>query len=522
MSVSKTLLNIRKVLEEDLWLFAKAINPLYQYAEIHERLLRWLQEDDEDVRRKLSLLPRGHLKSHCVAVWTTWEITRHPWTSIVYLSAGEDLAKAQIFAIKGMMTSKWYTKFWPEMLNKEEGRRELWNAFGFNVDHDLRKEYSTRDQTLLVRTVKSNAIGLHCDHVVFDDVVVPSFAYSETGRKELQRSISQYSSILNPGGTIKAVGTRYHPKDAYASWIEAEERIWCPDKKDFIGERKVWDVMEEKVEDAGDGTGTFLWPRTISPSNGQAYGFDVQELERIKAGYRSNNETSQFWAQYYNEPNSAADMRVDPNCFQYYNRKHITVSGGYVKYKGANLNVFAAMDVAWSDGRTSDSTAIAVIGLDSEGFVYILDLDEFKTSIFSEYYDRIQTLQDQWGFRKIRIETNAGGKFVAQEVERMIRQNGGNLVVEGRATTKHDGKKQERHAAIAEARYHNKTIWHYKGGYTSVLEEQVIQERPPHDDILDALCAAIEISKPPAKRRETVTNETKIIYNTKFGGRRGR
>jgi len=30
-------------------------------------------------------------------------------------------------------------------------------------------------------------------------------------------------------------------------------------------------------------------------------------------------------------------------------------------------------------------------------------------------------------------------------------------------------------------------MWHYKAGLIMELEEQLIQERPPHDDLKDAL-----------------------------------
>lgn len=520
--MKKSKQDIRDSAEADLYTFAHLINPTYQYGEIHEHVFKWIQ-DDEEARRKLLLLPRGHLKSHCIAVWCAWEITKNPWTTIVYVSAGEDLAKDQVYSIKNMMTSDIYRTFWPEMINEREGDREHWSAFSFNIDHPERRKRMIRDHTMIVRTVKSNAIGLHADHVVFDDVVVPAFAYSEIGRREVSRSLAQYTSILNPGGSLKSVGTRYHAKDAYDGMLKETHRIWDPALKEFVREEKLWDVMEEKTEDVGDGTGEFIWPRTVSPTDGRSYGFDVQVLETIKADYRSRGQMTQFWAQYYNDPNNVEDQRIGKDMFQYYERKHLNVVGNKVYYKARQLNVFAAMDIATTNTETADYTAIAVIGVDVEGFIYVLDMDQFKTTAFQEYYERILSLQLQWGFRKIQIETNAGGGYVKQEVDNIIRKNGGSLTVIGRATTSHDGKKHERHAAILEPRYYNHTILHYKGGYTSLLEEQIMLERPPNDDLEDALCAAVEISKPPGSRASGMhTPKSNVIYNTRFGGRMGR
>ena len=41
---------------------------------------------------KLIMLPRAHLKSHMVATWCAWIVTRHPEVTILYLSATADLA----------------------------------------------------------------------------------------------------------------------------------------------------------------------------------------------------------------------------------------------------------------------------------------------------------------------------------------------------------------------------------------------------------------------------------------------
>src|SRR5690606_38595621 len=115
--------------------------------------------------------------------------------------------------------------------------------------HPARKAAGVRDCSVLIKTVGSTAIGLHCSHLVYDDVVVPKYAYSESGRLEVQRSVSQFASILNPNGIVKAVGTRYHPQDAYQSMIESTVALYNRETGQFEGEEKQWDVKEYVVED---------------------------------------------------------------------------------------------------------------------------------------------------------------------------------------------------------------------------------------------------------------------------------
>lgn len=514
------LKELREDYENDLFSFAKYINPHYQYGELHEKVFRWLSKPDA-CDHQLLLLPRGHLKSHCIAVWCVWIITKKPWSTIVYLSAGEDLATAQVYAIKNMLLSDEYQALWPEMIRKEEAKRDKWSAWAINVDHPVRKERSIRDHTIIVKTIKSNAIGLHCSHLVLDDVVVPRYAYSDVGRREVQASVSQFASIKSPGAITKAVGTRYHPKDLYNLFSEAYKSIWNDESGEFEGKSPLWEIFEEKVENRGDMTGFFLWPRVQCPSTGEWYGFDQHILASIKAQYESTGQMEQFYAQYYNDPNDPDSHRVNRDCFRYYDKRNLTQEEGFWHMNGKRLSVFAAMDVAWTEKAKSDYTAIVVIGLDSDGFVFVLDLDRFKTSDFNIYYERVIALCHYWGFRKIRVETNAGGKFVKQEVERLIRANGQTLTIDGAYTTRNEGTKLERHASIAEHRYKQGTIYHFKGGLTPDLEEEVVLERPKHDDLLDALCASIEISKPPGSRNDNRDQgRDNVVLHPRFGGRR--
>lgn len=508
---------LKAYFEGNLWEFAQYINPHYVYGDIHKEVFNWFQNDE--IENQLLLMPRGHLKSHCVAVWAVWQITRDPTTTMVYLSAGEDLAKAQVYAIKNMLTSDQYRRLWPEMINLDEGRREKWSAFEINVDHPVRKSMGIRDSTIIVKTVRSNATGLHCSHLIFDDIVVPQNAYSEVGRKEVEQSVSQFSSIKNPTAITKAVGTRYHPADIYDTFKKMTYNQYNEETGDLIGEDlPVWDIKEFVLEDAGDGSGDYLWPRMKHPKTGKWEGFNRNIREKKKAEYIHKE---QFWAQYYNDPNSSDSQRVDRTRFQYFENKHLTYEQGRWYYKGQKLSIAAAMDVAWTDNERSDYTALAVVGKDIDGYVYILDLDQFKAkgSDFETYYRRVVALQDKWQFKKLRVESNAAGKIIADEIKDRVRKNNNFLAVEDKAKTKNDLAKELRHASVLEPLYLNDSVFHFRGGLIHEYEDQVVLERPPHDDLADAVCEAIEIVKQPKDRRDF---QRKIIpfrvASNRFGG----
>ncbi len=209
--------------------------------------------------------------------------------------------------------------------------------------------------------------------------------------------------------------------------------------------------------------------------------------------------------------------RLSYNDFTYYDRKFLREEKGTWYFKEQPLSIFAAMDVAWTTGESSDYTAIAVVGLDAEGFYYVLDLDRFKTQDYEEYYDKVRTLHDYWGFKKLRVETNSGGKLVANQLETYTRQEGRSLIIDTAYTSSNVGKKTERHGSVLEWRYKK------KGGLTPDLEDEIVMARPAHDDLEDALCAAVEIAKPPsarALRAQSLKRDNVVIASDRFGGRR--
>lgn len=518
------ILEARAALESVLKDFAVYVNPTYAYGEIHFEVFDWLQYGTSPYQ--LLLMPRDHLKSHCIAVWTAWQITREPWSSIVYLSAGEDLAKNQMYAIKNMLYSDEYKLLWPEMIAEAKSKRDKDTDYALNVDHPERKRRRIRDNTLIIKTVKSNAIGLHCSHLVLDDVVVPKFAYNANGRLEVQQSVAQFASIKSPDAITKAVGTRYHPEDLYQNFRDAKIPVLNADGE-MVTEAALWDIKEYQLESRGDGTGRYLWPRTYSTEIKTWFGFDINVRARKKAEYDSLGQEVQFLAQYYNKPNDPSLDRVSIDRFQYYDEKHLIEMDGKWYYKDRILNIYAGMDVAFTDlkssgGKRADFTAIVVLGLDYENNCFILALDRFKTDDFDVYYKHVTHLHNHWGFRKLKIESNAGGKVVAKGISKACREEGMFLVIDPSPSTRNDAAKYERHAAVVEPAYNSGRVWHRKGGLTPILEEEVRLLNPATDDLEDAFYLALIDAVAPTKQaqRKLTNQQTTLPPVSRFGGRR--
>jgi len=505
---------IREAAEADLATFIKLVAPGRVLGAVHEELLRWWTRD-EAKDHQLCLLPRDHGKSAMVAYRVAWELTKDPTLRVLYISATSGLAEKQLGFIKTIFESKIHRRYWPLHIKKEEGRRSRWTNKEIELDHPKRKEEQIRDPSIMVAGLTTNIAGLHFDIAVLDDVVVYDNAYTLEGRKRVETQYSFLASIEGTGSQEWVVGTRYHPKDLYNTMKEMLEPHFMPDGT-IDGEEPIYEIYERVVEDSGDGTGEFLWPRQQRP-DGKWFGFDARELARKKAKYL---DRTQFRAQYYNNPTDPDSRPIDYDKFQYYERSLLNQDNGHWFYNGRKLNLIASIDFAYSTRVRADFTALVVVGADADNNLYVLDITRFKTSDISEYFKHILASVNKWDYRKLRAETSVAQKAIVQSLKYdYIATHGLALAVDEVKPNRHQGSKEERMEAILIPRYSNLQVYHYKGGNCQLLEEELVTNNPQHDDIKDALATAIEGIVKPMQTFRRRNNSNVIEFSSRFGGR---
>lgn len=500
---------IRELAENDLWVFATLTNPMIVFGDIHKKLFYWWMElEERGVMNSGVLLPRDHLKSRCSAIYAAWKITRNPAATILYVSATSALAEKQLKSIKDVITSDVYRRYWPEMVNIEEGKREMWNNSEICVDHPTRKKERVRDSSVFAAGLTTNITGFHASDVFLDDIVVPNNAYTEEGRETVRKQYSQLASIETAGASEVVVGTRYHPLDIYQDLMDMTEEEF-DDDMEIIGHKHVYEFMVKTVEEDGE----FLWPKQARRTDGKMFGFDARELARKKAKYL---DVSQFYAQYYQETNHASENRLDFTNFQYYDPKHLRQYEGDWFFQDKKLNVYAAIDFAFSLSSKADYTAIVVIGIDEDGYIYLLDIDRFRANKVKQYFEHLMALYNHWEFRKLRAEVSVAQSVIVNDLKDLVIQSGARFSIDQSRPIK---DKEERIASILEHRYENGSVLHFKGGYVPMLEEELVKVRPAHDDIKDSLASAVEIAVKPVKRRlMRENNDNNVIYHPRFGG----
>ena len=296
------------------------------------------------------------------------------------------------------------------------------------------------------------------------------------------------------------------------------------DKGDITDMRNVYEKFERQVEDRGDGTGEFIWPRQ-QRQDGKWFGFDATILARKRAKYLNK---TQYRAQYYNDPSNPGGAGITQENFQYYDKGFLQLVNGHWHYKGERLSVFAAIDFAFSTTQKSDYTALVVIGMDSNGFIYVLDIDRFKTERIKDYFTAIQRGYVKWGYRKLRAETVAGQKTIVKELKNnYIRNAGLSLSVDEYNPPRSLGSKEERINSILRPKYEDMAVFHYRDGNCQLLEDELSVANPAHDDIKDALAAVIDIGVPPISRMghgrlpggaRSSNSASSITFHSRFGG----
>lgn len=527
---------IKRDCENDLFLYAKLMFPNRYFGDVHEDMFRFFQDSLERAMKTgegdnaAALIPRDHQKSFCIAVATSWAITKYPWFTVTYVSSNPTLAERQLTIIKNIFKSEIYRELWPEMLKFEWNPRVrehehrpqgTWTKTEIAVDHPERPK-SEKDPTIAATSAKSTNTGAHYKMCIFDDLVTNENYRSAAEREDIREVYQSYASIATTGSIKWMVGTRYGDNDLYADLKEKKYPVY-DDEGNQIDERPLWRWFEQVVEDskAKDGSGNYLWPRTKMP-DGNWYGFNRNEIEK-KRTEAFNLEL--FYAQYYNDPNAADQDNITPELFMYIQPQLLVNEGGKWTYADKRLKLNAGMDLAFSEGSGNrrvrrDYTAIAITAWDSEGYLYVLDLRRFQTAQSEVYYRHLKELWEYWQFPEVTVETNGGGKVVANAMEASLRQDGVPLIVNHQHKNQINDSKIERNIQLLHPLYKTKSVFHNKGGYTREYEEELRLTRPPHDDLKDAVFLSVSTGKRAPRERSARRSGT-VVPMSRFGiGRR--
>ena len=453
---------------EDLYLFNKHVlkaeegdEKFVSLAPFHKTLCNFVT--DRADRRKLILVPRGHLKSKLITIgYSLQQIVKNPKVRILIYSATWQMAVDLNMAIqKALQEPGRLTEIWGSIT---EGATE-WSQDRFRL-----KDNTTRDPTVTAAGIDNNLVGGHYDIIIMDDVVNRDNVGTMDQMEKVMKRYKDSLDLLEPRGQLIVIGTRWHDSDLYG---------WILDPSNDV--RSSYEVMKERAFEGNVTTGegcTSLWPQKYTLT-------EFQKLLR-EQGW------SHFSAQYLNDPVPEEDAVFKKSWFTYYEDD----------LKGRLLNKFMLIDPALSKDKSADYTAMIVIGIDPEGYIFILDIVRARLDP-SEIIDAIVRLVSLWNIVDVGIEMVAFQKSIAYSLRqdsRFIRRpfHISELKPQERSKTERIKGLQPLYeqGKIIHKKLHPNTIY---------LEDELVRfPSGTHDDMIDALSYGLDLIYParqPARKK---------------------
>lgn len=221
--------------ETDLQFLVTEVFGLKRWSEgLHGDLVRHLSAPGD---RKLILLPRGHQKSTIITVcWTIQQLLKNPNLTVGIYSATWKLSKDLLHQIKNILTTSPLKSLYGPFNQSNRWTIE-------SVDISQKSGALKKDPSISTGGLDSGKTGSHCDLMLFDDVVTPENTGTPEQTRKTIEAFKDCLPLLNPGGKIVVIGTRYTQGDLYGELIETEARSINGLALETVEQRKNWRTL---------------------------------------------------------------------------------------------------------------------------------------------------------------------------------------------------------------------------------------------------------------------------------------
>lgn len=232
LSEKQKLLKLQDKCKNDLRFLVTKIMQMPRWSSpLHDEATAVIEAPGD---RKILLLPRGHQKSTIFSVgWMIQQILKDPDIRVKIISATWPLAKDLLHQTKSILEQSAL----PEIFGNFLEPKCRWTTD--NIDVAQRTRW-LKDPTISTAGIDTGKTGAHCDLMIFDDIVTPE---NTTTPEQVRKVIDGYQAclpLLDPGGRILIIGTRYVMADIYGYLIENEARSINGKFLDKEEQRKEW------------------------------------------------------------------------------------------------------------------------------------------------------------------------------------------------------------------------------------------------------------------------------------------
>lgn len=211
----------RALYKQSLYLTAKY---LLGYAEVnHQTHGEMISVLENESKRKLIIMPRGTFKtSLAVVAYPIWRLIVNPNERIIIDSELYNNAKRSLREIGQHLQSDALTSLFGPFRGAG-----VWNESEIQISQ---RTVIKKEPSIMASGIGAEKTGVHAEIILGDDLCSPNNMNTPENRDKVYDHYRYFTSILEPGGTICLVGTRYSADDLYARVLNNE--IFLPDDID--------------------------------------------------------------------------------------------------------------------------------------------------------------------------------------------------------------------------------------------------------------------------------------------------
>jgi hypothetical protein len=195
---------LKQAYQESLYHTAKK---LFGYSEITERTHgKMIAMLENDSKLKLIVVPRGCFKSSIASVsYPVWRILKNPNLRILIDSELYSNSSKFLREIKGHLLSDKVVRLFGESYNPLN-----WNEGEITVKQ---RTVVKKEASITCSGIGAQKTSQHYDIIIADDLNSPDNSGTSEAREKVISHYQMYISLLEPGGTLVIIGTRYAEDD---------------------------------------------------------------------------------------------------------------------------------------------------------------------------------------------------------------------------------------------------------------------------------------------------------------------
>lgn len=179
----------------------------------HGDMVRSLE--DENNHKKLIVMPRGTFKSSVASVaYPIWRLINNPNLRILIDSEVYSNSKNFLREIRGHLDANETLK---ELFG--EFRTSNWNESEITI---AQRTVIKKEASITCGGIGTIKVGQHYDLIIADDLNSQNNSETVEGRRKVIRHYQMYTGLLDPGGTVCVIGTRYATDDVIGHILSNE------------------------------------------------------------------------------------------------------------------------------------------------------------------------------------------------------------------------------------------------------------------------------------------------------------